>query len=93
MTVIALWFFLTVPWVGLQYVIVVFPFELWNAVVSCPATCTSLHVRTSKTLISLRIRAVWSESLMGALWIAKDPMFLQAENYDSDQIMLMHMLI
>ena len=37
-------------------------------------------MRQSKTQISLRIRAGWSESLMGALWVAKGPTFLQAEN-------------
>ena len=26
---------------------------------------------------------------MGALWVAKGPMFLQAENYDSDQTVQM----
>ena len=34
------------------------------------------HVRISTTQISLRIRAFWSESLLGAFWIAKDVMFL-----------------
>ena len=30
-------------------------------------------------------RAVWSESSIGALWIAKDTNFLHADNEDSDQ--------
>ena len=30
------------------------------------------HVRPAKIQISLRIRAVWSESSLGAFWIAKD---------------------
>ena len=31
--------------------------------------------------------------LMGALWVAKGPMFLHAENLDSDQSVWMHSLI
>ena len=32
--------------------------------------------------ISLRIRAVWSESSLDAYWIAKDARFLHADNED-----------
>ena len=41
----------------------------------CPLKGTSRHACPSKTQISLRIRTVWSESSMGALWVAKDPRF------------------
>ena len=34
--------------------------------------CTFEHVRTAKIQISLHIRAIWSESSLGAFWIAKD---------------------
>ena len=37
------------------------------------------HVRSSKTQISLHICAVWSESLMCALWVAKGSTFFQSE--------------
>ena len=43
------------------------------------------HVRPAKNQISLRIRAVWSESSLGAFWIAKDATFLHAGSEDSDQ--------
>ena len=46
---------------------------------------SSGHVRPVKILIRLRIRAVWSESSLGAFWIAKDAKFLHADNEDSDQ--------
>ena len=38
------------------------------------------HVRPAKIQIRLRIRAVWSESSLGALWIDKGATFLQAGN-------------
>ena len=41
------------------------------------------HMRPAKIQISLRIRAVWSESPLGAYWIAKDAKFLHADNEDS----------
>ena len=41
-------------------------------------------VRPAKTQISLRIRPVWSESLVFAQWGAKDPSFLHADREDSD---------
>ena len=34
---------------------------------------------------NILIRAVWSESSLGAFWIAKDEQFLPADNTDSDQ--------
>ena len=33
----------------------------------------------------IQIRAVWSETSLGAFWIAKDKIFLYADNEDSDQ--------
>ena len=51
------------------------------------------YVRTAKIQIRLRIRAVWSESLLGAFWIAKDAKFLHAGNEDSDQTARMRRLI
>ena len=48
--------------------------------------CTSGHVRQTEIQISLRIRAVWSESPLGNfVWIAKDINILHADNEDSDQ--------
>ena len=44
-----------------------------------------MNVRPAKTQISLGIRPVWSESLLCAKWVAKDPSFLYADNEDSDQ--------
>ena len=39
-------------------------------------------VRPAKTQISLGIRPVWSESLLYAQWVAKDPSFLHADSED-----------
>ena len=48
---------------------------------------TKWHVRPAKTSISLGIRPVWSESSLCALWIAKDPVLLQADREDwSDSV-------
>ena len=44
-----------------------------------------MNVRPAKTQIRLGIRPVWSESLLCAQWVAKDPSFLQADSEDSDQ--------
>ena len=46
---------------------------------------TSGHVRPGKIQISLRIRAVWSESSLRAFWIAKYAKCLRADDEDSDQ--------
>ena len=56
-------------------------------------TRTFWHLRPAKIQIRLRIRAVWSESSLGAFWIAKDAKFLLAYNEDSDQTARMHRLI
>ena len=42
--------------------------------------------------ISLRIHAVWLESLLGVFWIAKDAKVLHADNEDSDQTAQMRRL-
>ena len=47
--------------------------------------CTFGYLRPAKIQIRLRIRAVWSESSLGAFQIVKDAKFLQTDNEDSDQ--------
>ena len=42
------------------------------------------HVRPAKIRISLRIRAVWSESSLSAFWIANDAGCFCVDNEDSD---------
>ena len=42
-------------------------------------------VRPAKTQISLGIRQVWSKSSLSALWVAKDPVIVNADSEDSDQ--------
>ena len=54
---------------------------------------TFWHVRPAKIQISLRIRAVWSESSLGTFWKAMDAKCLRADNEDSDQTALMRKLI
>ena len=51
------------------------------------------RLRPAKIQISLRIRAVWSESSLGAFWIAKEAEFLHADKEDSDQTARMRRLI
>ena len=51
------------------------------------------HVRPAKIQISLGIRPVWSESLLCAQWVAKDPSFLHTDSKDSDQTGRMPRLI
>ena len=43
---------------------------------------TKLTVHKAKTQISLGIHPVWSESLLCAQWVAKDPRFLPADSED-----------
>ena len=52
-----------------------------------------MSVCPAKTQISLGIRPVWSESLLCAQWVAKDPRFLHADSEDSDQTGRMPRLI
>ena len=44
-----------------------------------------MTVRPAKTQIRLGISPVWSESLLCAQWVAKDPIFHHADSEDSDQ--------
>ena len=62
---------------GLEQPIYEPPHDKTNKMTVCPA----------KTQISLGIRPVWSESLLCAQWVAKDPSFLHlhADSEDSDQ--------
>ena len=46
---------------------------------------TESHVYPAKTQLSLRSRAVWSESSLGAVWVANYPMLLHADTEDADQ--------
>ena len=46
---------------------------------------TRVHVRAAKSQIRLRIRAVWSKSSQGTVWVAKDQKRLSADSEDSDQ--------
>ena len=55
--------------------------------------CTFRRVRPARIQISLRIRAVWSESSLGAFWIAEDAKFLHTNNDDSDQTAWIRRLI
>ena len=52
-----------------------------------------MTVHPAKTQISLGIRPVWSESLLCASLVAKDPSFLHADSEDSDQTGRMPRLI
>ena len=51
------------------------------------------NVRPVKIPISLRIRADWSESSLGAFRVAKDAKFLHVDHEDSDQTPRMRSLI
>ena len=53
----------------------------------------TFYVRPAKIQISLRIRAVWSESSLDAFWIAKDAKFIHADKEESDQTVRMRRLI
>ena len=53
----------------------------------------NVTVRPAKTQVSLGIRPVWSESLLCAQWVAKDPSFLHVHSKDSDQTGWMPRLI
>ena len=54
---------------------------------------SKMTVHPAKTQISLGIHPVWSESLLCAQWVAKDPWFLHADSEDSDQTGRMPRLI
>ena len=51
------------------------------------------HMSPAKIQISLRIRAVLSDSPLGAFWTVKDAVFLHVDNEDSDQTARMRRLI
>ena len=51
------------------------------------------NVHPAKIQISLRIRAVWSESSLGTFWVVKDAMFLHADKEDFNQTARMRSLI
>ena len=56
---------------------------LWYTKLSLNMTKpTKWHVRPAKTQISLAIRPVWSESSLCVQWVAKDPIFLDADSED-----------
>ena len=59
------------------------PRDKTNKVSVCPAN----------TQIRLGVRPVWSESLLGTQWVAKDPRFLHVDSKDSDQTGQMPRLI
>ena len=64
-----------VKWKKYDYKILELPHDKTNKVA----------VRPAKTQISLGIRPVWSESLLCAQSVAKDPSFLHVDSEDSDQ--------
>ena len=55
--------------------------------------CTFGYVHPAWIQISMRIRTVWSESLLDAFGIAKNAKFLHADNEDSEQTARMRRLI
>ena len=54
---------------------------------------TFWRVHPAKIQISLRVRAVWSESSQGAFWITKDAKNLHADSEDFDLTAQMRRLI
>ena len=63
----------------------------WKRLGSCepPHDKTNkITMRPAKTQISLGIRPAWSESLLFAQWVAKDPSFLHVDNEDSDHVLI-----
>ena len=71
-------------------------FDLYNQAQDTRATMSNkglLDTCATKIQISLRIRAVWSESSLAAFWIAMTAKFLYANNEDSDLTARLRMLI
>ena len=65
-----------------------YPFPLkraFGALSRFSTICFSAHQFPSENILGLYIRAVQSESSLGAFRIAKDEMLLHAYNKDSDQ--------
>ena len=58
------------------------PEDLWSRNIK---KRTFGHVHQAMIQISICFRIVESESSLGAIWIAKDAMFLQTDNEDFDQ--------
>ena len=54
---------------------------------------TFRHIRPAKIQINLHICVFWSESSLGAFWLAKDPKFLYADNEHSDRSVQMRRLM
>ena len=50
--------------------------------------CSFGHVRPAKIQISLRIRAGWSESSLGAFWVAKDASVFHADKEEQSDLSL-----
>ena len=67
-----------------QFSLILFE-KLTDEMSCCMTQPTKRHVRPAKTQIRLGICPVWSEPLLCALWVAKDPNLLQADSKDSDQ--------
>ena len=89
-----LWHFLNIAITTEQSETVIEESDAGSNEIQCQKTKRTLgHVRPSKIQISLHIRAVWLNSLLGAIWIAEDAKFLHADNEDSDQTARMYRLI
>ena len=58
---------------------------IWKTIWTATSDRNFGHVHPAKIQISLRIRAVLSESSLGALWIDKGAKCLHADDKDSDQ--------
>ena len=71
----------------------IYHFEQYKKNESQHWTCTLWHVCPAKIQISLPIHSVWSESSLGAFWVAKDAPFLHVDNADSDKTVWMDRLI
>ena len=77
------------PWGERQYIQTWYSYKIaWAWQYQQNDTCAP-----AKTQISLGIPSVWSEYSLCALWVAKDPHFLQADNEDSEQTGRMPRLI
>ena len=65
-----------------------------NKIIEPPRDKTNkVSMRPAKTQISLGIRTIWSESLLCAQWVAKDPNFFHADSKDFGQTGRMPRLI
>ena len=55
--------------------------------------CTIGHVRPAEIQVCLRTHAAWSESHWAHVWLAKDAMFLHADNRAFDQTARMSIIL